>query len=110
MASFAGAMKIAYLGIKGLPARGGAERVVEAITQRLADRHEITVYCSRRYSDENSSVRGVRLVRLPSLAGKYTFMTSLDFLAAWHALLYGDYDLIHLHNIEAGFILPLLRL
>jgi glycosyltransferase involved in cell wall biosynthesis len=37
-------------------------------------------------------------------------MTSLDFLAAWHALLVGDYDLVHLHNIEACFILPILRL
>jgi glycosyltransferase involved in cell wall biosynthesis len=103
-------MHIAYLGIKGLPASSGAERVVEAVTQQLVDRHDITIYCSSRYTPRGTSVPRVHLVRLPCLGGKYSHMTSVDFLAAWHALLCGNYDLIHLHNIEAGFTLPLLRL
>jgi glycosyltransferase involved in cell wall biosynthesis len=37
-------------------------------------------------------------------------MTSVDFLAAWHAVLLGNYDLIHLHHIEACFVLPVLKL
>jgi len=103
-------MKIAYLGVKGLPARSGAERTVEAIATRLADRHDITIYCSSRYTPPAASVPGIRLVRMPGLRGKYTHMTSVDFMAACHAVLRGDYDLIHLHHIEAGFVLPLLRL
>ena len=103
-------MKIAYIGIKGLPSKGGAERVVKAIVQRLANRHEITVYCSRRYTPKNTKVPGMRIIRVPGLSGKHTHMTSVDLTAACHAVLYGDYDLIHLHNIEASFVLPLLRL
>jgi glycosyltransferase involved in cell wall biosynthesis len=103
-------VRIAYIGIKGLPSKGGAERVVEAIVQRLARRHEITVYCSNRYTPPDAIIPGVRLIRLPCLPGKHTHMTSVDFLAAWHAVLYGKYDLIHLHNIEAGFVLPILKL
>lgn len=37
-------------------------------------------------------------------------MTSVDLLAALHALLYGNYDLRHLHHIEACFVLPVLKL
>ncbi len=103
-------MRIAYIGIKGLPSKGGAERVVEAVVQRLATRHEITVYCSSHYTSHDAQIPGVRLIRLPALPGKYTHMTSADFLAAWHAVLRDDYDLVHLHNIEAGFVLPILKL
>lgn len=103
-------MKIAYLGAKGLPARSGAERTVEAIAIRLADRHQITIYYSSRYTSPGTSAPGIRLVRLPCLGGKHTHMTSVDFLAACHAVLRGNYDLVHLHHVEAGFVLPLLRL
>lgn len=103
-------MKIAYIGIKGLPSKGGAERVVEAIVQRLAKRHVITVYCSRHYTPSNINIQGVRLFRVPCLSGKYTHMLSFNLLAALHALIFGRYDLIHLHNIEASFVLPILKL
>ena len=42
-------MRIAFIGIKGLPSKGGAERVVEAIAEGLAGKHEITVYCNSPY-------------------------------------------------------------
>ena len=103
-------MKIAYLGIKGLPSHSGAERVVEAVATRLAGRHQITVYCSSRYTPAKASIPGLRLIRVPCLGGKYSHMISVDFLAALHAILRGDYDLVHLHNLEAAFVLPLLWL
>src|SRR5262245_31894957 len=103
-------MKIAYLGIKGLPSRYGADRVVEALVEQLAPDHELTVYCSARLTPPGTTVPGVRLVRVPALPGKFTHMTSVDFCAAWHAVLFGDYDVIHLHNIEASFVLPILKL
>jgi glycosyltransferase involved in cell wall biosynthesis len=103
-------MKIAFIGIKGLPAQYGADRVVEAIVQRLASHHEITVYCSSHEISAGSIYPGVRLIRVPCLRGKYSHMTSVDFLAAVHAVFIGNYDLIHVHNIEASFILPILRL
>ena len=55
-------MKIAFIGIKGLPSKGGAERVVEAIVQRLSGQHTLTVYCSRYYTGPEARVPGVRLV------------------------------------------------
>lgn len=103
-------MRIAYIGIKGLPSKDGADQVVEAIVCRLSDRHKITVYCSKRYTVADARIDGVRLIRVPCLSGKHSHMTSVNFMAAWHAVLYGDYDLIHLHNIEASFVLPILKL
>jgi glycosyltransferase involved in cell wall biosynthesis len=103
-------MRIAYIGIKGLPPRWGADRVVEAIVQRLASRHEITVYCSGREIPPGTNYPGVRLVRVPCLPGKIMHMVSVNLISALHAVLIDKYDLIHLHNIEASFVLPLLRM
>lgn len=103
-------MRIAYIGIKGLPSRGGAERAVEAIVERLKFEHDITVYCNAMYTPANYTLPGVHLIRVPAVQGKYTYMTSVDFLSACHAVFLGKYDIIHLHNIETCFILPILRL
>lgn len=99
------------LGIKGIPAKGGTERVVEALAVRMRGHDVIpTVYCGRYYTPAVARVPGVKLIRLPSLPGKHARATSLNVLAALHAVVLGRYDLIHVHNSEASFVLPLLRL
>lgn len=102
-------MRIAYLGSKGLPSKSGTERVVEAIVSRLYHKHEITVYCDSRYTPKNTKIKGIRLIRIFTIKGKYIQPTFLFLLSAIHALLC-KYDFIHLHSVEACFILPILRL
>jgi len=102
-------MRIAYIGIKGLPSKAGADRVVEAIVQHLSDEHEITVYCSASVVPPNATYSGIELIRMPVIEGKHAHATSLFIMSALHALS-RDYDLIHLHNVEASFVLPLLKL
>ena len=102
--------KISNIGIKDLPSHTGADRVIEMLVSRLTGHYELTLYFSRRDSLARMDFPGVHLVRLPSLRGKYTYITLVDFLAAWHAVLCGDFDLIHLHNIEASFVLLILNL
>ncbi|MCL5951123.1 MAG: glycosyltransferase family 4 protein [Chloroflexi bacterium] len=98
------------MGIKGLPARGGAERVVEALVARMPGLGiSPTVYCDRRYTPCGFSLPGVELIRLPALQGKHLRSTTLTLLAAFHAVGRGRYDLVHLHNVEASFVLPILR-
>jgi len=101
--------KIAYIGIKGLPSKGGAERVVEAMVRRLKIKHDITVYCSSRYTPAGVHVPGVELVRINSFPGKHMHALSLFVLSTLHSLLRGNYDLVHVHNTEACFIAPFLR-
>ncbi len=103
-------MKIAFIGIKGFPSKGGTERVIEAVLKHLVGRHEITVYCDDRYTPAGTHFEGVRLIRVPTLSGKHTRAASLFVLSALHALLFGNYDLIHLNGVDASFVLPLLRL
>jgi len=102
-------MKIAYIGIKGLPARAGADRVVEAIVQRLAPRHELTVYCSPAAVPPEAGFPGVELMRMPALPGKHLHAPSLFLASALHALTRRHFDLVHVHNVEACFVLPLLK-
>jgi len=101
--------KIAYIGIKGLPSKGGAERAVEAIINRLKGKHKLAVYCSGRYTPKDANLPGVELIRIPCFSGKHLRSFSLFLLSAFHAILKGGYDLIHLHNAEACFIVPFLR-
>lgn len=104
-------MEVAFIGIKGLPARGGAERVVEAIVNRLPDSSiHSTIYCDASYTPEGYSLDGIKLIRLPSIRSKYIHMFLLDLLAALDAVTFRKYDLIHLHHREASFVLPILRL
>jgi glycosyltransferase involved in cell wall biosynthesis len=102
--------KIAYIGIKGLPSKGGAERVVEAIVHRLKHRYDLTVYCNSRYTSKDTNIPGIKLICVPTLPGKHLQPFSLMLFSALHALLFGNYDFIHLHNAEACFVAPLLLL
>ncbi len=103
--------KIAYFGIKGLPSKAGADRVVEAIVRRLdKQQYQPIVYCSAREVPAGTSLPGIKLIRLPSIPGKHLHAISLFIISAIHALFFGRYDLAHVHNVEASFISPLLRL
>ena len=101
--------KIAFLGIKGLPSKGGADRVVEAIVNNLSEEFDIYVYCSNSYSIDYQS-SNIKLIKLRNLRGKHLSSFSLFLSSAFHALLFKNFDLVHVHNTDAGFIIPLLRL
>lgn len=103
-------MKIAYMGVKGLPSKSGTERVIEAIIKRLVAKYEITVYCDSDYTPCETRYEGVELIRMPGFRGKHLKPIMLDIFSAFHAIFFGDYDLIHLNGVENCFILPLLRL
>jgi glycosyltransferase involved in cell wall biosynthesis len=80
-------MKIAILGIRGVPARyGGLETCAEEIGARLVERgHEVVCYCRRGgEDDELESYRGIKRILLPSLRHKITDTYSHSLLACMH--------------------------
>jgi glycosyltransferase involved in cell wall biosynthesis len=82
-------MKIALLGTRGIPASySGFETCVEQLGQRLVGRgHEVTVYCrSHHVSYEGTHYKGMRLVKLPTIANKYLDTMVHSFLSSLHAL------------------------
>jgi glycosyltransferase involved in cell wall biosynthesis len=102
-------MRIAHIGGKGLPSRGGTERVIEALAVRQAKTNDVTVYGSSRFC-ESGEFEGVRVVAMPAMPGKYTGPVWLDVAAALHALFSPRYDVVHIHGAENTFMAPLLRL
>jgi glycosyltransferase involved in cell wall biosynthesis len=87
-------MKIAMLGTRGIPASySGFETCVEELGARLAARgHAVTVYCrSHHIHYAGPYYRGMRLVKLPTIANKYFDTLAHTFLSCLHALTQG-YD------------------
>lgn len=82
-------MKIALLGTRGVPASySGFETCVEQLGQRLVQRgHDVTVYCrSHHITYPHPTYKGMRLVKLPTIANKYLDTMVHSFISSLHAL------------------------
>jgi glycosyltransferase involved in cell wall biosynthesis len=93
-------MRIAILGIRGVPANyGGFETFAEQLGTRLvADGHEVTVYGRSRYVAGSLRVyRGMNIVRLPAPSSKYLETVVHSLFSAFHALT-RRYDLVYVCN------------
>lgn len=101
-------LKIGIIGIKGLPATRGADSVVESFIPYLKDSgHEIWVY-----GDEwgkNLKEQIFTPVKIKSIPIKNIRPTILFLLSAIHAVFKMNFDIIHIHNAEAAFIIPILK-
>ena len=83
------ALNIAMLGTRGVPASySGFETCVEELGRRLVQRgHRVTVYCrSHHIRYGRPCYRGMRLVKLPTLANKYLDTLLHSFISSLHAL------------------------
>jgi glycosyltransferase involved in cell wall biosynthesis len=84
-----GAMKLAILGTRGIPANyGGFETFAEELSTRLAARgHDMTVYCrSNNIRYAGRIYKGVKLAMLPTIGTKYLDTVAHTFLSVFHAL------------------------
>ncbi len=82
-------MKIAILGIRGIPANyGGFETFAEELAPRLVEMgHEVTVYGRSNNIDyEGEYYKGVRLIILPTIRHKYFDTVAHTFLCVLHSL------------------------
>lgn len=107
-------MRIAMLGLKGIPATyGGVERYTEEIAARLVERgHEVLVYCRTHYTHANLARKpyhGIQLIRLPSLNRKtadtlsHSLLSTLDVLRR-------DVDVVIYHSLGNAIFTPIPRL
>ena len=93
-------MKIAILGIRGVPARyGGFETCAEELGKRLANKgYEVWVYCrSSYYKEKLKNYLGIKLIYLPSIEIKFLETLSHTFLSLVHAL-FRKYDILVVFN------------
>lgn len=104
--------RIAVIGLKGLPAFGGAASVGENIIRQLHAEYDFTVYSVSSHTTlQSGNYDGIctqvvfRSIRNRKLNTLIYYLKSL-----FHALFLGRYDLIHLHHRDAAFIVPLLKI
>lgn len=103
--------RIAILGIKGLPARGGAERVVESVLENFpSEKIKFYVYGDNNYTEKSGIPKNVEIIPITTLKGKWAKPLSLFFFSAIHSLFKEKFNLVHVNNVEAGHIIPLIRL
>jgi glycosyltransferase involved in cell wall biosynthesis len=84
-----GAMKLAILGTRGIPANyGGFETFAEELSTRLAARgHDVTVYGrSNNIRYPHQTYKGVKLTILPTIGTKHLDTVAHTFLSVMHAL------------------------
>ncbi len=91
---------VAVVGFRGVPATwGGIEHQCQEIYSRLASMgFRVTIYARSYYTPPHiRHYRGMRVVRLPTIAGKHTDAALHTFLALCHAIK-EPYDIIHIYG------------
>ncbi|MCL4468073.1 MAG: glycosyltransferase [Deltaproteobacteria bacterium] len=105
-------MKIAFMGIRGIPASySGFETFVEGLSIRLAIKgHDVTVYNrSTHVKYREPLYRGVKLVRLPTIPTKHLDTITHTFLSVLHGIFKG-YDIVYICGVGNSLPSFLLRL
>jgi len=102
--------RIAVIGLKGLPAFGGAAAVGENLINELKDRFQFTVYSVSSHTTlETGDYNGVKQVVFRKIPNKKLNIL-VYYLRSAVAVLFHRFDIVHLHHSDAAFIIPLIRI
>lgn len=110
MSDSIGKKRIAIIGLKGLPAFGGAAAVGENIIEELKDKYDFTVYSVDSHTDKKGNFNGYYQIVFKSLPLKKLNVLYYYLVSAFHAVFLGRYNLVHLHHHDAAFIILILKL
>lgn len=102
--------KIAVIGLKGLPAFGGAAAVGENIIEQLKDKYDFTVYATSSHTDREGDMGGFQQLVFQALPFKKLNTLYYYILSALHAVFLDKFDLVHLHHRDAAFLLLILKI
>ena len=102
--------RIAVIGLKGLPAFGGAATVGESIINELKNEYQFTVYAVGSHTHHEGQQDGYYQIVFRKFFIKKLNILIYYLRSALHCIFFGKYDLIHLHHVDGAVILPLLRL
>jgi glycosyltransferase involved in cell wall biosynthesis len=100
--------KIAVIGLKGLPAIGGAASVGENLINQLKNDYDFTILSMSSHANTNE-YNGVKQLIFKTYF-KGSLNTYIYYIQCLFHCLLNKYDIIHLHHAESGFITPLLRI
>lgn len=104
-------MKIAYIALKGMPGRGGVEKLTEEVGLRLAGRgHEVLVYGMAHYGMKEGFFRGMRLKTVPTVKSRSLEKIVSSFTATLRHCIEEDADIVHFHAFGPAMFSLLPRL
>lgn len=103
--------KVAVIGLKGLPAFGGAASVGEALVARLKDDYDVTVLSVSSHTNFKSGelVNGVKQIVFKSF-GKGAINTVMYYIKCLFYVLFHKFDIVHLHHYATGIFVPIIKL
>ncbi len=100
-------MRIAIFGARGVPARwGGWDTIVTELGPRLvASGHDVTLFAMPRYTDPVVGVdfEGMRIVRLPTVYGKFTETLLHELFSSLYALTRPRQDVYYVLGCRASW-------
>jgi len=103
--------KIAVIGLKGLPAFGGAATVGENIIEQLTGEYCFTVYSISSHTNlKTGKYNGYNQIVFQKFPIKKLNIYYYYFLSVLHCLILSKYNLIHIHHASTAIIIPLLKL
>jgi glycosyltransferase involved in cell wall biosynthesis len=104
--------RVGIIGLKGLPAFGGAATVGENLVRHMNDRYDFVVYATSSHADPDKDMMecGFRQIVFKRFFIKKLNIFVYYIKSAFHAIFKVRYDIVHIHHIDGAFILPLLRL
>jgi glycosyltransferase involved in cell wall biosynthesis len=102
--------RILHFGIKYYPSQGGSSRVAELLVQKGKPRADVSIYCYRNQRFEPAHWEGVHVIQVPDMGSGSLGVFLYYALCCLHVLLFGKYDLIHVHKTDSAFFIPLLKL
>lgn len=101
-------MRLAIFGARGVPARwGGWDTIVTELGPRLVEAgHEVTLFAMPRYTgaDVGRDFAGMRIVRLPTLYGKFTESVLHELLSSLYALTEPRQDVYYVLGCRASWV------
>ncbi|MDH3697583.1 MAG: glycosyltransferase family 4 protein [Flavobacteriaceae bacterium] len=103
-------IKIAVIGLKGLPAYVGAGTVGENIIDQLKDKYDFYVYSTSSNTIHKSGfLNGYYQKVFRAIPNKKLNIFYYYLVSALHARYRATYDIIHVHNSFAGFTFGILK-
>ncbi len=102
--------RIAVIGLKGLPPYGGAASVGDNIIEQLAKEYDFTIYATETHTHHKGDYKGAHQIVFRQFPIKKLNVFFYYIASAIRATFGRRYDAIHLHHMDAAFILLLLRL
>lgn len=103
--------RIAVIGLKGLPAFGGAANVGENVLNQLKNDYDFTVLSISSHTNLKSGYyNGFKQVVFKSFLGSGGLNTAWYYFVSMLYVLFRKFDITHFHHASSGYIIPLIRL